>query len=275
MGLLKNKTILITGGSRGIGREIALRVAASGANVVLIAKTKTPHEFLPHTIMSVAEEVEKHGGKALPYQMDVRDDEAIAPMIEKTVATFHTIDALINNAGAIYLTDSLSTDAKKFDLMQSINCRATFLLSRACLPHISKNGGHIINMSPPINLDKKWLAPHVAYTISKFSMSMCTLAMAEEFRQQGVAVNSLWPKTIIYTSAVTRLMGKDAINHCRKPSIMADAAAWILQQDPRELTGNLFLDEDVLKQASITDLSFYRAIEGSADLMPDLYVDQI
>lgn len=270
MGHFLGKTAIITGASRGIGREIALKLAHEGANVVLAAKTKDPHHRLAGTIMSVAKEVEERGGKALPFQIDVRDEKAIDDLVKASAEHFKGIDILINNAGAIYLTDTMATEPKQFDLMHSVNVRATFLLSRACIPHMKK-GGHILNLSPPLRIDSKWLAPHLAYTISKFGMSMCTVGMADEFRGDGIAVNSLWPKTIIYTAAVERLMGEQAEKNCRKASIMADAAAWIVKQNPREITGNLFLDEEVLSRAGIKDLSSYNCT-SDADLLPDLYV---
>jgi NAD(P)-dependent dehydrogenase (short-subunit alcohol dehydrogenase family) len=273
MGKFSNKTAIITGGSRGIGRCIALMLAQGGANVVLAAKTKNPHEFLEGTIGSVAAEVITAGGKALPFQIDVRDASAIDDLVAATVKEFGGIDILINNAGAIYLTDTQSTDAKQFDLMHGINVRATFLMSRACFPYLAKKGGHILNLSPPISLDAKWISPHVAYTISKYGMSLCTLGMAEEFASSKVAVNSLWPRTLIYTAAITRLMGESASLHCRKPSIIADAAEWILAQPPSTCTGNLFLDEEVLKKAGITEWDKYCFGDNSEQLMPDLYVD--
>lgn len=272
MGKFTSKTAIITGGSRGIGREIAIKLGSLGANVVLAAKTVDAHKFLPGTIGSVAIEVEKAGGQALPLKLDVRDADAINNVIQQTKARFGTIDILINNAGAIYLTDTLSTDAKQFDLMHSVNVRATFLMSRACIPHMQKTGGHILNLSPPIKLDVRWLSPHVAYTISKYGMSMCTIAMAEEFRSEKIAVNSLWPRTLIYTAAITRLMGDDSAKNCRKPAIMADAAAWILSQNPQEISGNLFLDEEVLARAGMTDFASYNCVSGG-EVLSDLYVE--
>jgi citronellol/citronellal dehydrogenase len=272
MGYFLKKTVVITGASRGIGREIAVTLASLGAQVVLAAKTLEPHKFLEGTIVSVAHEVEKRGGKALPFQIDVRDADAISQLIDKTIDHFKTIDMVINNAGAIYLTNTLATDAKQFDLMHSINVRATFLLSRASIPHLKKQGGHILNLSPPIMLQSKWLSPHIAYTMSKYGMSMCTLAMAEEFRDDRIAVNSLWPKTLIYTAAVTRLLGEDFLKNCRKPAIMADAAAWILAQDPGEITGNLFTDEEVLAKAGVKDLAIYNCVT-QPELLSDLYVE--
>ena len=271
MGHLQNKTAVITGASRGIGREIALKLATMGANVVLAAKTKTPHQFLEGTIESVAHEVEACGGKALPYQLDVRDADSIPAMMSKAHGHFKSIDIVINNAGAIYLTDTEHTEAKQFDLMHGINVRGTFLVSKAAIPYLAKQGGHILNLSPPIDMAARWLSPHVAYTISKYGMSMCTLGMADELKDQGIAVNSLWPKTIIYTAAITRLMGEQSQKHCRKPSIMADAAAWILQQNPKELSGNLFLDEEVLQRAGTRDFAGY-ACDKNPELLPDLYV---
>lgn len=271
MGIFSNKTAIITGASRGIGRELAIMLASGGAQVVLAAKTKEPHQKLAGTIDSVALEVEKAGGKALPIQLDVRDAEAIVGLVEKTISEFKTIDILINNAGAIYLTDTLATEAKQYDLMQGVNARATFLMSRACIPYLKKQGGHILNMSPPISLAPRWLSPHIAYSLSKFGMSMCTLGMAEEFKEDGIAVNSLWPKTLIYTAAITRLMGEDSMKNCRRASIIADAASWILQQDPRSLSGNLFLDEEVMARAGVKDLDAYSFVEN-AELVTDLYV---
>ena len=271
MGIFSNKTAIITGASRGIGREMALKLARNGAKVVLAAKTKEAHNFLAGTIMSVAEEVESLGGQALPFQLDVRDADAYGALITATLERFKTIDILINNAGAIYLTDTQSTEAKQFDLMMGINARATFLMSRACVPYLKKQGGHILNLSPPISLEPRWLAPHVAYSMSKYGMSLCTLGMAEEFREDKISVNSLWPKTIIYTAAITRLMGEGSQKSSRKPAIIADAAEWILSQEPGKITGNLFLDEEVMSRAGVTNLNSY-SYEQGADLIPDLYV---
>lgn len=271
MGHFHNKTAVITGASRGIGREIALKLASMGANVVLAAKTLTPHKFLEGTLESVAHEVENVGGKALPYQLDVRDADAIPVLMSTAYEHFKSIDMVVNNAGAIYLTDTESTEAKQFDLMHGVNVRGTFLVSKAAIPYLAKQGGHILNLSPPINMEPRWLAPHVAYTISKYGMSMCTIGMAEELKEKAIAVNSLWPKTIIYTAAITRLMGEESQKHCRRPEIMADAAAWIFQQKPQEVSGNLFYDEDVLKRGGINEFTRYNCV-GNAELMPDLYV---
>lgn len=270
---LNNKTAIITGGSRGIGREIALKLASMGANIVLAAKTLEQHQFLEGTIMSVANEVRALGVRALPYQIDVRDADSIERLVDATMKEFGRIDILINNAGAIYLTDTMATQAKQFDLMMGINVRATFLMSRACLPFLKERGGHILNLSPPPSFDPKWLSPHVAYTISKYGMSMCTIGMAKEFTDYHVAVNSLWPKTLIYTAAITRLMGEETKKHCRTPGIIADAAAWILSQDTG-CTGNCFYDAEVLQKAGIFSLDNYRC-DPQAELFPDLYVDAV
>lgn len=268
---LSNKTAIITGSSRGIGREIALKLASLGANVVLAAKTLTPHPSLKGTIESVAHEIASLGGKALPYQFDVRDHDAINLLMAKSIEHFGSIDILVNNAGAIYLNDTLHTEVKQFDLMYQVNVRATFLLSKAIVPYLAKCGGHIVNISPPIDLNHKWLTPHVAYTISKYGMSMCTLAMAEEFREKNIAVNSLWPKTLIDTAAVVRLLGEDARKHCRKPAIMADALAFIVKQDPPSITGKLFYDEDVIKLSGMNNLESYACYQDK-ELYHDLYV---
>jgi citronellol/citronellal dehydrogenase len=266
-----NKTAIVTGSSRGIGREIALKLASLGANVVLAAKTVSPHPLLKGTIESVAKEINLQGGNAMPFQIDVREHDAINLLVAKAFEQFKSIDILVNNAGAIYLTDTINTEVKQFDLMHQVNARATFLLSKAAIPYLAKQGGHILNLSPPIDLDKKWLSPHVAYTMSKYGMSMCTLAMAEEFKEKNIAVNSLWPKTLIDTAAVVRLLGEDTRKHCRKPAIMADAAAWIFAQNPCDITGNLFYDEDIIKRSGINDINSY-ACESHEKLFPDLYV---
>lgn len=269
--MFSKKTAIITGASRGIGRMIALSLSKKGANVVIAAKTKEKHETLEGSILSVAKEIEDLGGQALPYQLDVRDAESIEQMAIDVKNHFGSIDILINNAGAIYLTDTLTTSAKQYDLMNDINARATFLTSKAVIPHMQGNGGHILNLSPPLNFDQKFLTPHIAYTISKFGMSMCTIGMAQEFKEYNISINSLWPKYIIYTAAVKRLLGIDSEKNCRKPEIMADAALWILSQAPRSLTGQLLLDEEVLKKAQINDLSTYACI-NNGELLPDLYV---
>ena len=270
---LKGKTVFITGGSRGIGKAIGLRLAQEGANIVIAAKTTTPHPRLEGTIFTAAEEMEKAGGQALPIKVDIRFEENVQSAVEKTVETFGGIDILINNASAISLTGTLKTEMKRYDLMHSINTRGTFLTSKCCLPYLLKaDNPHILNLAPPLNMDEKWFAPHVAYTIAKFGMSMCVLGMAGEFRKQGVAVNALWPQTTIATAAVGNLLGGDAlIQRSRKPSVMGDAAYFILKRDSKSCTGNFFIDEEVLQAEGITDLSDY-AVNPDMDLQPDFFV---
>ena len=267
-----NKTAVITGASRGIGREIALKLASNGVNIVLAAKSVEENSKLPGTIFSVAKEVENLGAKALPFALDVRSEDSIDEMVQQAITTFGRIDFVINNAGAIYLTDTLSTTPKQYDLMNSINVRATFLVSRACIKFLKINGGHILNLSPPISFNSKWLSGHVAYTMSKFGMSFCTLGMAEEFKEYDIAVNSLWPKTLIFTAAIERLMGKDALNSCRTPQIVADAAYWILTQEPSSFTGNLCIDEDVILKSGKNNLLNY-SCNSNSNLVRDLFVD--
>ncbi len=270
---LKGKTLFITGASRGIGLAIGLRAAKDGANVVIAAKTAEPHPKLPGTIYTAAEEIEKAGGKALPCIVDIRYEEQVAEAVKKTVETFGGIDILVNNASAISLTDTLDTPMKRYDLMHGINTRGTFLTSQLCLPHLLKaKNPHILNLSPPLNMEERWFAPHVAYTMAKFGMSMCVLGMAGEFRDQGVAVNALWPKTVIATAAVQNLLGgDDTVKHSRKPEIMADAAHWILTQPSRTTTGNFFIDEPVLRGAGVTDFDPYQISPG-AELWPDYFI---
>lgn len=271
MSVLANKVILITGASRGIGRAIALRCAEDGAKVVVIAKTADPHPSLPHTIHSVAEEIVAAGGTALPIQTDIRFEEQVESAIAKTIETFGGIDILINNASAISMTDTLNTTMKKFDLMFSVDVRATFLCSQKCIPHLEKSDNpHILNISPPLNMDPKWFANHVAYTMAKYGMSMCTLGMSEELKHKKIAVNSLWPKTTIATSAIKTYFPQ-LYDISRKPDIMADAAHWILTQKSNEVTGNFFLDEAVLNGSGITDLSSY-AMDPNTTPPPDLFL---
>lgn len=273
MSTLKGRTIVITGASRGIGRAIALKCAKDGANIVIAAKTADPHPKLAGTIFTVAKEVEEVGGQALALQVDVREPEQINHMVQQAAQRFGGIDVLINNAGAIKLTTTDATPVKAFDLMMSINVRATFLCSQACLPYLEKsNAAHIINLSPPINLKPKWLENHVAYTISKFGMSMCTIGMAAEFRDRKIAVNSLWPRTAIDTAAITMLMGDEAARNCRKPDIMADAAYALLTLSPTEVTGEHLLDEDFLRTRGVTNFEQYACVPGET-LYPDFYVD--
>ncbi|MAZ90149.1 MAG: short chain dehydrogenase [Cellvibrionaceae bacterium] len=271
---LSGKTIFITGASRGIGREIALKCARAGANIVIAAKSDEPHPKLPGTIHSVAEEVIAAGGQALANKVDVRDEDTVEAAMKQAADTFGGIDALINNAGAIRLTPAEQTPIKRFDLMQSINTRAVLLCSQVALPYLKKSAnGHIINLSPPINLDLKWLKPFIPYTITKYGMSMLTLGLAEEFRDQNIAVNSLWPQTTVATAAVEFEAGADMLAGSRTPAIMADAAYEILTTDSRELTGQLLLDEDLLRERGTTDFVQYQNDSSCSDLHQDLYVD--
>ena len=270
---LKGKTLFITGASRGIGKAIAIRAAKDGANIVIAAKTAEPHPKLPGTIYTAAEEMEKAGGKALPCIVDIRFEDQVEAAVDKTIATFGRIDILVNNASAIHLTDTVSTPMKRYDLMHQVNTRGTFLCSQKCIPHLEKaDNPHILNLSPPLNLEAKWFAPHVAYTMAKFGMSMCVLGMAEELKSKSVAVNALWPRTTIATAAVRNLLGgEDMIRSSRKPKIMGDAAHAILTQPSRECTGNFFVDEAVLEAEGMTDFSVY-AVEPNVELMPDFFV---
>jgi citronellol/citronellal dehydrogenase len=270
---LKGKTLLITGASRGIGLAIALRAAQDGANVAVLAKTTEPHPKLPGTIYTAVSEIEKAGGRGLACPADIRFEDQVAQAVEKTVAAFGGIDICVNNASAIQLTGTRETEMKRFDLMFGVNVRGTFLTTRLCLPHLSKAGNpHVLNLSPPLNLQPKWFAGHVAYTMSKFGMSLCVLGMAEEFRSRKIAVNALWPRTGIATAAVQNLLGgAEAIKRCRKPEIMGDAAHAILIRPSGECTGNFFIDEEVLKSEGITDFGRYAVAPGS-ELMQDLFV---
>jgi citronellol/citronellal dehydrogenase len=272
---LGGKTILMSGGSRGIGLAIALRAARDGANVALIAKTAEPHPRLEGTIFTAAEEIEKAGGQALPIVGDVRDDATVQAAAEQTVARFGGIDICVNNASAIDLSSTESISMKRYDLMQDINTRGTFLLSKACIPHLKRAANpHILTMSPPLSLDPKWFSPFLGYALSKFGMSMCTLGLAEDLRDDGIAVNSLWPRTIIATAAVRNLLGGDeAMRRSRRPEIVADAAHAILVRPSRQTTGNFFLVEDVLAAEGVTDLSAYGFAGPEADLQTDIFVD--
>jgi citronellol/citronellal dehydrogenase len=276
MSSLKGKTLFITGASRGIGRAIALRAAKDGANVVIAAKTAEPHPKLPGTIFTVKEEIESAGGRALACTVDVRMEEQIRAAVDEAVMTFGGIDILVNNASAISLTGTVDTALKRFDLMHGINTRGTFACSQACIPHLAKaENPHILNISPPLNMEAKWFAPHVAYTMAKYGMSMCVLGMAEELKGRNIAVNALWPRTVIATAAVQNLLGGDSVvKASRKPDIMSDAAHWILTQPSREFTGNFAIDEDVLRRAGVTDLSGYAVTPGTSDseLIPDYFL---
>jgi citronellol/citronellal dehydrogenase len=272
MASLKGKTLFITGGSRGIGLAIALRAAADGANIVIAAKTAAPNPKLPGTIFTAAREIEAAGGQCLPVQCDIRDEGQIAKAVAAAVERFSGIDILVNNASAISLTGTLETPLKRFDLMFGINVRGTYAASQACIPHLKKAANpHILTLASPINLHPRWFKNHVAYTMAKYGMSMCVLGMAEEFRDAGIAVNALWPRTIIATAALQMIPGIDT-SRARKPEIMADAAHWILLQPSRGCTGNFFIDEDALKRAGVTDLRKY-AVDPAKSLLPDLFLD--
>ncbi len=268
---LAGRTLFITGASRGIGLAIALRAARDGANIVVAAKTSEPHPKLPGTIYTAAAQIEAAGGKALPVAVDIRFEDQILAAVDKAVRRFGAIDILVNNASAITLTPTLQTSIKQFDLMMSVNVRGTFLTSQICLPHLMKaHRPHILTLAPPLAMAAKWFAPHLAYTIAKYGMSMCVLGMAEEFRSSGVAVNALWPRTVIATAALQLIPGIDPAR-TRIPAIVADAAWHILSQDTF-LSGQFFLDEDVLKAAGITNFSAY-SITPSASLLPDLFIE--
>lgn len=271
---LNQKTLFITGGSRGIGLEIALAAAREGANIVVAARSDRPNPKLPGTIHTASEQIEAAGGKCLPLVMDVRDEERVAQCAREAAEHFGGIDVLINNASAIYLAGSLEVPAKRFDLMQQVNTRGTFMTSQACLPYLLKSGNpHILTLSPPISLEPKWFARHTAYTLSKYGMSMCTLGLAAEFGPQGVAVNSLWPQTVIDTAALAMLKGLVAPEDCRKPAIVADAALVILKRKASACTGHFFIDEEVLREEGVTDFSCYAVAPGKTP-KTDLFLDE-
>uniref|UniRef100_A0A914DY31 Hydroxysteroid dehydrogenase-like protein 2 n=1 Tax=Acrobeloides nanus TaxID=290746 RepID=A0A914DY31_9BILA len=271
-GKFAHKTIVITGASRGIGKEIALKLAQDGANIVIAAKTADPHPKLPGTIYTAAEEIEKAGGKSLPCVVDVRDEDAVQKCVEEAVRKFGGIDVLVNNASAISLTGTLETSMKRYDLMHNINTRGTFLMSQKCIPYLkqSKNP-HILNLSPPLLMEPQWFANHVAYTMAKYGMSMCVLGMHEELRSDGIAVNALWPRTAIWTAAMDMLSAGGGASGSRKPEIMADAAYAILSRNSREFTGNFVMDDDILREEGVTDFTKY-AMDPSAPLMMDFFV---
>ncbi len=270
---LKDRTILVTGASRGIGEAIAVRVAADGANVALLAKTDRPHPKLPGTLRDTADGVQHAGGRPLAIKCDVRSLEQIEAAIARTVDTFGGIDGVVNNASAIFLAVLADTPMKRFDLMHQVNVRATFAVTRACLPYLKRaRNPHVLNIAPPLNMDPRWFAPHTAYTIAKYGMSMCVLGMAQELRPTGIAVNALWPRTTIATAAIRNLLGGEAvIRRSRKPAIVADAAHWILWQKAAGCTGNFFIDEDVLRSSGVTDFDSY-AVDMSAELQEDLFL---
>jgi citronellol/citronellal dehydrogenase len=273
MPTLQGKTLFVTGASRGIGLAIALRAARDGANIIVAAKTAQPDPRLPGTVYTAVEEIESAGGRGLACVVDIRHEEQIQAAVEQAVETFGGIDILVNNASAIHLAGTLDTPLKRYDLMHAVNVRGTFVTSQLCLPHLLQaDNPHILNLAPPLSLEPPWFAPHLAYTMSKFGMSLCVLGMAEEFKQQGVAVNALWPRTAIATAAVRNLLGGDAaIRRCRKPEIVADAAHAILTRNSRECTGRFFIDDEVLSNAGVTDFDQY-AVQPGAELLPDFFI---
>ncbi|MEP6740674.1 MAG: NAD(P)-dependent oxidoreductase [Caldimonas sp.] len=272
----RGKTVFISGASRGIGLAIACRFAREGASIVLAAKTAEPHPKLPGTIYTAAAEVEAAGGKALPVVCDIRDEQQVQSAVAQAVATFGGIDVCVNNASAISLTPTLATDMKRYDLMSQVNARGTFLCSKTTLPHLLKSANpHILNLSPPLDLDPKWFAGHVAYTMAKYGMSLCTLGMAAEFRSRGVAVNSLWPLTAIDTAAVRFALGGAAMAAaCRSPEIMADAAWAVVSRPARECSGHFFIDEEVLREDGVSDFSRYAPDGGDAPLQADFFIPE-
>ncbi|MCC6869964.1 MAG: NAD(P)-dependent oxidoreductase [Burkholderiales bacterium] len=277
MNTLAGRTLFISGGSRGIGLAIAKRAARDGANVAIAAKTTTPHPKLPGTIHTAAAEIEAAGGKALALACDIRDEAAVHAAVQATVERFGGIDILVNNASAISLTGTLATPIKRFDLMLGVNVRGTFVCSQACLPHLvtaarAGRNPHLLTLSPPLDLAAKWFAPHLAYTIAKYGMSMCVLGMAEEFRADGIGVNALWPRTVIDTAALALVPGvREQLDRARRPEIMADAAHAIVTRDARTTTGRFFIDEEALREAGVTDLTRY-ANKPGVEPLPDLFV---
>ena len=271
---LNGKTLFITGASRGIGKAIALRAARDGANIVIAAKTTVPHPKLPGTIYTAAQEIEEAGGRALPIAADVREEGEIERAVQQAVETFGGIDILVNNASAITLTGTLQTPMKRFDLMHQVNTRGTFLCTQKCLPHLKRAANpHVLNISPPLNLDPRWFGPHVAYTMAKYGMSLCVLGMAEEFRGDGIAFNALWPRTGIDTAAIAYIAGPEMLQRTRKPEIMADAAHAVLTRRAPTCTGHFFIDDEVLREAGVTDFSVYRHEGVTEDaLMPDFFL---
>lgn len=272
---LAGKTLFITGASRGIGLAIALRAARDGANVAIAAKTAEVHPKLEGTIYTAAAEIEAAGGKALPLVVDVRDEANVADAVEKTVATFGGIDICVNNASAIQLTGTLATDMKRYDLMHQINTRGTYLVSKTCIPHLKRAANpHVLNLSPPLDMAPKWFGNHVAYTMAKYGMSMCVLGMAEEFRDDGIAFNALWPRTGVATAAIKNaLAGEAGMLMCRTPEIMADAAHEILTRPARSFTGNFVIDDVILYEAGVRDFDKYR-VDPTKPLIPDFFVPE-
>ncbi len=274
---LNGKTLFITGASRGIGLAIAKRAARDGANIAIAAKTTEPHPKLEGTIYTAAAEIEKAGGHALPIMCDIRDEESVKAAVKQTIEKFGGIDICINNASAISLTDTLNTPMKRFDLMFGVNVRGTYMTSSICAPHLleaAKQGRnpHILNLAPPLNLDPKWFKHHTAYTMAKYGMSMCVTGMAAEFKDRGIAVNGLWPRTLIATAALQAIPGVDW-KMGRKPDIMADAAHIVLSRPSAHTTGQILIDDEVLASAGVTDLDHYAALAGNRTFLPDLFLD--
>jgi citronellol/citronellal dehydrogenase len=274
MATLRGKTLFITGASRGIGKAIALRAARDGANVVIAAKTKAPNPKLPGTIGTAAEEVERAGGKALPVQCDIREEGEVRSAVAQAVERFGGIDVLVNNASAIFLADTANTPMKRWDLMHQVNARGTFLCTQVCLPYLeAAENPHVLMLSPPLSMKARWFAPHVAYTMAKYGMSMCVLGMAEELKEKGIAVNALWPLTVIATAALNLLGGDETARHGRTVDIVADAAHAILTRPSRSCTGNFFIDEDVLRAEGVVGFERY-AVEPGESLLRDFFVDE-
>ncbi|HEX6018767.1 MAG TPA: NAD(P)-dependent oxidoreductase [Burkholderiaceae bacterium] len=274
---LKDKTLLVTGASRGIGLAIALKAARDGARIVLLAKTTEPNPKLPGTLYSAAKEIEAAGGQALPVQTDIRDENAVAAAVAAGVKRFGGIDILVNNASAISLTPTDATPMRRFDLMFGVNVRGTYCCTQACLAELIKSAKagrnpHVLNMSPPLSMKPHWFQHHVAYTMAKYGMSQCTLGHAAEFKRHGIAVNSLWPRTAIATAALQMIPGVD-LNKCRKPEILADAAHFILTSDAKAVTGNFFIDDTLLAEHGVKDFDRYAVVPGTKDLIPDFFVD--
>jgi len=274
---LQGKTLFITGASRGIGLAIAKRAARDGANIAIAAKTDQPNPRLPGTIHTAAAEIEAAGGKALPMQVDIRDENAVAQAVKQCAERFGGVDILVNNASAISLSGTMDTPMKRFDLMFGVNVRGTFVCSQACIPYLTQSAQagrnpHILNLSPPLSMKPRWFAPHVAYTMAKYGMSMCVLGMAEELKSAGIGVNALWPRTVIATAALNLIpMANPKLG--RKPEIMADAAYAVLTRDSRQCTGNFFIDDEVLAESGIKDLESYAMTPGNKDLLPDFFID--
>ena len=270
---LAGKTLFISGASRGIGLSIALRAAKDGANIAIAAKTAEPNPKLPGTIYTAADEIEKAGGKALPLVCDIRFEEQVVDAVEKTVARFGGIDICVNNASAISLTGTLQTDMKRFDLMQQINARGTYLVSRSCIPHLKRAANpHVLMLSPPLDMDAKWFRGHTAYTMAKFGMSMCVLGMAAEFADDGIAFNALWPRTGVATAAIRNaLAGDEGMKHCRTTDVLSDAAYLIFNKPAKSFTGRFLIDDNFLAENGVTDFDKYR-VDPTKDLMPDFFV---